>query len=85
MPCPHSESAPPQSVNATGRGREVRMNGYSAPLGTRITGPVARRLRLLVVVRGQPLNRFLTDLLDKNLPSLTELTEQLNRQESDDN
>jgi hypothetical protein len=64
---------------------EVRMNGYSARLGTRITGPVARRLRLLVVLRRQPLNRVLTELLDKNLPSLAELTEQLNRQGSDDN
>ena len=63
---------------------EVRMNGYSARLGTRITGPVARRLRLLVVLRRQPLNRVLTELLDKNLPSLAELTEQLNRQGSDD-
>ena len=61
------------------------MDGYSARLGTRIAGPVARRLRLLVVIRGQPLNRVLTELLDKNLPSLTELTEQLNRQGSDDN
>jgi hypothetical protein len=33
------------------------MNGYSARLGTGITGPVARRLRLLVVLRRQPLNR----------------------------
>lgn len=61
------------------------MNGYSARLGTRITGPVARRLRLLVVLRRQPLNRVLTELLDKNLPSLAELTEQLKRQASDDN
>jgi hypothetical protein len=61
------------------------MDGYSARLGTRIAGPVAMRLRLLVVVRGQPLNRVLTELLDKGLPSLAELTEQLNRQGSDDN
>jgi hypothetical protein len=61
------------------------VTGYSARLGTRITGPVARRLRLLVVLRRQPLNRVLTELLDKNLPSLAELTEQLSRQGSDDN
>lgn len=61
------------------------MGGYSARLGTRIPGPVARRLRLLTVVRREPLNRVLTELLDKNLPSLAELTEQLNRQGSDDN
>ena len=53
------------------------MTTYDARLGTRITGPVARRLRLLVVVRRQPLNRVLTDLLDQALPSLHELTEQL--------
>jgi hypothetical protein len=61
------------------------MDGYSARLGTKITGPVARRLRLLVVLRRQPLNRVLTELLDKNLPSLAELTDQLKRQGTDDN
>lgn len=60
------------------------MTGYDARLGTRITSPVARRLRLLVLVRRQPLNRVLTELLDQTLPSLTELTEQLKGQGSDD-
>ena len=46
------------------------MTGYKARLGTRITAPVARRLRLLVLVRRQPLNRVLTELLDEALPSL---------------
>ncbi len=60
------------------------MTRYDARLGTRISDPVARRLRLLVVVRRQPLNHVLTDLLDQSMPTLTELTEQLNRQGSDD-
>jgi len=60
------------------------MTAYDARLGTRITYPVARRLRLLVVVRRQPLNRVLTDLLDQALPTLAELTDQLKRQGSDD-
>lgn len=60
------------------------MTGYKARLGTRITAPVARRLRLLVLVRRQPLNRVLTELLDEALPSLTELTEQLKGQGSND-
>lgn len=81
-----SEFEGPVSDSTTGaHQRGGQMNGYSARLGTRITGPVARRLRLLVVLRRQPLNRVLTELLDKNLPSLAELTEQLNRQGSDDN
>jgi hypothetical protein len=36
------------------------------------------------VVRRQPLNRVLTDLLDQALPTLAELTDQLKRQGSDD-
>ena len=60
------------------------MTAYGARLGTRITDPVARRLRLLVLVRRQPLNRVLTDLLDQTLPSLADLTEQLRRQGSND-
>lgn len=60
------------------------MAAYDARLGTRISDPVARRLRLLVVVRRQPLNRVLTDLLDQALPTLAELTDQLKRQGSDD-
>jgi len=60
------------------------MDGYGVRLGTRITGPVARRLRLLVVLRQQSLTQVLTELLDKSLPSLAELTEQLKRQGNDD-
>ncbi len=60
------------------------MTAYDARLGTRITGPVARRLRLLVLVRRQPLNRVLTEVLDQTLPSLDELTEQLKVQGSHD-
>jgi len=59
------------------------MTSYDARLGTRISGPVARRLRLLVLVRRQPLNRVLSELLDQTLPSLAELTDQLKEQGSD--
>ncbi len=54
------------------------MAAYDARLGTRLSGPVARRLRLMAMLRQQPLNRVLSDLLDEHLPSLAELTEQLN-------
>ena len=64
--------------------QETWMTAYDARLGTRITDPVARRLRLLVLVRRQPLNRVLTELLDEALPTLAELTDQLKRQGSDD-
>ena len=60
------------------------MTANGARIGTRISDPVARRLRLLVLVRRQPLNRVLTDLLDQTLPSLADLTEQLRSQGSDD-
>jgi hypothetical protein len=66
------------------RRQEISMTAYDARLGTRISNPVARRLRLLVVVRRQPLNRVLTDLLDQALPTLAELTDQLKGQGSDD-
>ena len=60
------------------------MTDYYARLGTRITNPVARRLRLLVLIRRQPLSRVLTELLDQALPSFAELTEQLKGQGNDD-
>jgi len=60
------------------------MAAYDARLGTRLSEPVARRLRLLAMVRQQPLNRVLSDLLDEHLPSLAELTEQLNGQPAHD-
>lgn len=60
------------------------MAAYDSRLGTRLADPVARRLRLLAMVRQQPLNRVLSDLLDECLPSLAELTAQLNGQATDE-
>lgn len=79
-----SLSAP--GVSMTGRSKllEIGMPAYDARLGTRISGSVARRLRLLALVRRQPLNRVLTELLDQTLPSLAELAEQLKGQGSND-
>jgi len=60
------------------------MAAYDARLGIRLSEPVARRLRLLAMLRQQPLNRVLSDLLDEHLPSLAQLTEQLNGQVAHD-
>jgi hypothetical protein len=46
---------------------------YNVPLGARITANVDRRLRMLALVKRQPLNSVLTGLLDKALPSADEL------------
>ena len=62
----------------------MTMAAYDARLGIRLSEPVARRLRLLAMLRQQPLNRVLSDLLDEHLPSLAQLTEQLNGQVAHD-
>jgi len=46
---------------------------YDVKLGTRITGPVDRRLRMFALVKGQALSHVLVALLDKSLPSADEL------------
>lgn len=46
---------------------------YDVALATRVTASVDRRLRMLALVRRQPLNSVLTGLLDKALPSADEL------------
>lgn len=48
-------------------------------LGTRITDPVNRRLRMLVLLDGGPLSRVLDRLLDKALPPADQLATQLLR------
>lgn len=50
---------------------------YDVTLATRITASVDRRLRMLVLLRRQPLNSVLTSLLDKSLPSADELAAML--------
>jgi hypothetical protein len=47
------------------------------PLTSRITGPVDRRLRMLALLKGQPLSHVLDGLLDEALPPAEELASQL--------
>lgn len=42
-------------------------------IATRITSAVDRRLRMLALIKGQPLNHVLVGLLDQVLPSADEL------------
>jgi len=42
-------------------------------MATRITSAVDRRLRMLALVKGQPMNHVLVGLLDQVLPSADEL------------
>lgn len=46
---------------------------YDVRLATRITSTVDRRLRMLALVKSQPLNRVLVSLLDQALPPADEL------------
>lgn len=46
---------------------------YDVPLATRITTTVDRRLRMLALVRSQPLSHVLVSLLDQALPPADEL------------
>ena len=46
---------------------------YDARLATRITNPVDLRLRMLALLRGQPLSRVLDSVLDQALPPADEL------------
>jgi hypothetical protein len=50
---------------------------YDARLDTRITAGVDRRLRMLALADGVPLNRALVRLLDEVLPSVDELAARL--------
>ena len=46
---------------------------YDTRLATRITKTVDRRLRMLALVKGQPVNHVLVGLLDQALPSAEDL------------
>ena len=46
---------------------------YDARLATRITAAVDRRLRMLALVKSQPLSHVLDSLLDQALPRADEL------------
>jgi hypothetical protein len=50
---------------------------YDVQMATRLTVPVNRRLRMLVLLKGQPLSHVLTGLLDQHLPSADELLSDL--------
>ena len=54
---------------------------YDVPLATRITSTVDRRLRMLALVRSQPLSHVLVSLLDQALPSADELATLLREEE----
>ena len=51
-------------------------------LATRITPAVDRRLRMLALVKRQPLSRVLTGLLDQSLPPADELASLLGESDS---
>lgn len=53
---------------------------YDVRLSTWLTSPVDRRLRMLALVKGQPLNHVLVGLLDQALPPADELASALSRQ-----
>lgn len=46
---------------------------YDVRLATRLTTAVDRRLRMLALVKGQPLSHVLVSLLDQALPPADEL------------
>lgn len=46
---------------------------HDVPLSTRITTAVDRRLRMLALVRSQPLSHVLVSLLDQALPPADKL------------
>lgn len=50
---------------------------YDARLATKITGAVDRRLRMLALLKSQPLNHVLDSLLDQVLPPAGELASRL--------
>jgi len=55
-------------VTSASEHRETRRR-----LGTQVSEDVDERLRLMVCLRRQLLSRVVTDLLDKALPSMTDL------------
>ncbi len=46
---------------------------YDVRLATKLTAPVNRRLRMLALVKGEPLSHVLVGLLDQALPPADEL------------
>ena len=54
---------------------------YDVRLATKISATVDRRLRMFALVKGQPLNHVLVNLLDQVLPPAAELASLLTTQE----
>lgn len=46
---------------------------YNVRLATKISATVDRRLRMLALIKGRPLNHVLVSLLDQALPAADEL------------
>ena len=46
---------------------------YNVRLATKISATVDRRLRMLALIKGRPLNHVLVSLLDQALPGVDEL------------
>jgi hypothetical protein len=59
------------------------MATYDHRLATRVTAPVGLRLRQTALMRAMSLSCLLTEVLDKGLPTVTELTEQIRAQISE--
>lgn len=55
---------------------------YDVRLATRITPAVDRRLRMLALIKSQPLSHVLTGLLDQVLPAADELASLLGESHS---
>jgi hypothetical protein len=51
------------------------VGGSESRLAAEVRPERGRRLRLAALVAGKPLNRYLDDLLDRQLPSLAELAD----------
>jgi hypothetical protein len=59
------------------------MAAYDVRLATRITDPVNLRLRMLALLKGQPLNHVLDSLLDQALPPTDHLAALLGNSQPD--
>lgn len=57
---------------------------YDARLAARVTSLVDRRLRMLAILKNQPLGHVLDGLLDQHLPPVDELAALLSRGDSGD-
>jgi hypothetical protein len=59
--------------------RECPVSAYEEKLSTRLSEDVGRRLRLYTALRGLKINEAVNGALDRHLPSLDELANELTR------